>query len=230
MEVEIWKDIVGYEGKYKVSTFGNVQSLAFSVYSGQGRYRVVAPKVLKNLPAPYGYLKVNLSGRTFKVHKLVADVFIEKPEDDNNSWHGWTVNHKDGDKRNNHVSNLEWTTMKENLKHARDMGLNRGAVGENNPRKKLSLKDVVVIKVALLLGKTVKEISQFFDVCESNIYFIKAGDRWSHIRVEQEGDDFVLYDQQTKEQEQQGALQTVFKDGKLVAETSLSEIRNRLWG
>ncbi len=50
------------------------------------------------------------------------------------------------------------------------------------------------------------------------------------LRVEQEGSNFVLYDQQTKEQEQQGALQTVFKDGKLVTETSLTEIRNRLWG
>lgn len=50
------------------------------------------------------------------------------------------------------------------------------------------------------------------------------------LRVEKEGDDFVLYDQQTKEQEQQGALQTVFRDGILVTQTSLSEIRNRLWG
>lgn len=50
------------------------------------------------------------------------------------------------------------------------------------------------------------------------------------LRVEKEGNDFVLYDQQTWEQEQQGELKTVFKDGKLVKETSLSEIRNRLWG
>lgn len=50
------------------------------------------------------------------------------------------------------------------------------------------------------------------------------------LRVEKEGDDFVLYDQQSWEQEAQGELKTVFKDGKLVKETSLSEIRNRLWG
>jgi len=50
------------------------------------------------------------------------------------------------------------------------------------------------------------------------------------LRVEKEGDDFVLYDQQTIEQEQQGELKTVFKDGKLVVETSLSEIRQRVWG
>jgi hypothetical protein len=49
------------------------------------------------------------------------------------------------------------------------------------------------------------------------------------LRVEKEGDDYVLYDQQTLEQEQQGELKTVFRDGKLVAETSLSEIRQRLW-
>lgn len=50
------------------------------------------------------------------------------------------------------------------------------------------------------------------------------------LRVEKEGDDFVLYDQQTLEQEQQGELKTVFKDGKLIVETSLSEIRQRVWG
>lgn len=49
------------------------------------------------------------------------------------------------------------------------------------------------------------------------------------LRVEKEGDNFVLYDQQTKEQEEQGLLQTVFLDGKLISETSLTEIRNRLW-
>jgi nicotinamide phosphoribosyltransferase len=50
------------------------------------------------------------------------------------------------------------------------------------------------------------------------------------LRVEKEGDDYVLYDQQTLEQEQQGELKTVFKDGKLVLSTSLQEIRYRLWG
>lgn len=49
------------------------------------------------------------------------------------------------------------------------------------------------------------------------------------LRVEKEGDNFVLYDQQTVEQEQQGVLQTVFKDGKIYNETTLTEIRNRLW-
>jgi nicotinamide phosphoribosyltransferase len=49
------------------------------------------------------------------------------------------------------------------------------------------------------------------------------------LRVEQEGNDFVLYDQQSPEQEAQGALQTVFRDGKLLREESLSTIRQRLW-
>jgi len=49
------------------------------------------------------------------------------------------------------------------------------------------------------------------------------------LRVEKEGNNFVLYDQQTWEQEAQGELKVVFKDGQLYNETSLSEIRNRLW-
>ena len=106
------KDVCGYEGLYKVDENGNV----FSVRNN---------KLLKRMMFPSGYEYVHLcngKGKTklFRVHRLVAEMFIPNP---NNLPE---VNHKDGDKLNNNVKNLEWCTYSENLKHAWDMGLNQG--------------------------------------------------------------------------------------------------------
>lgn len=95
--MEIWKVIKGYE-KYQVSNLGRVKSF-FS-----------KEKILK-LRNHRGYSLVNLSNKTFKVHRLVAEAFLEnetkKPE----------VNHKNKIKSDNTVSNLEWVTREENIYH-----------------------------------------------------------------------------------------------------------------
>ena len=99
---EIWKDIEGYEGLYKVSNFGRVK-------------RVTTDRILKGSEDSWGYLKVNLSKNNIKsqqiIHRLVAQAFIPNP--DNKS----QVNHIDENKTNNMVSNLEWMTAKENSNH-----------------------------------------------------------------------------------------------------------------
>lgn len=123
---EIWADINGYEGKYQVSNHGNVKNVGFYVKSKNNSKAYVNPRMLKHLPTDIGYLRVCLSGKYFSVHRLVALHFIPNPEDKK------TVNHKDGDKSNNHVNNLEWNTHSENLKHAFYNELNLG-------RKKLVL-------------------------------------------------------------------------------------------
>jgi len=100
---EIWKDVKGYEGLYKVSNFGRVKSLKY------GRERI-----LKTGKGSY-YLTVSLyfdnKLKTAKVHRLVAMAFIENP--DNKPF----VNHLDEDKYNNNVNNLEWVTHKENMNY-----------------------------------------------------------------------------------------------------------------
>lgn len=104
---EIWKDISGYVGKYQVSSLGRVKSLNFD-RSGQ-------PRILK-AKNHQGYPRVILwnSGtrREVCIHRLVAEAFIPNPEDKP------FVNHKDGDRRNNQLKNLEWVTAKENSIHA----------------------------------------------------------------------------------------------------------------
>ena len=101
---EIWKDIDGYEGLYQVSNLGNVKSLN---YRRTGKERILKPG-----NNGLGYLFVILCNngklKHFKIHRLVAKAFLENP--DNKS----DVNHKDEDKTNNNVDNLEWMTRLEN--------------------------------------------------------------------------------------------------------------------
>ena len=98
---EIWKDILGYEGKYMVSNWGRVKSLN---YRNTGKEGIM--KLNKNKD---GYLQVQLhqdgKAKMYLVHQLVATAFIENPE-------GYTVvNHKDENPKNNNVDNLEWCSV-----------------------------------------------------------------------------------------------------------------------
>lgn len=104
----MWKSVVGYEGLYEVSDFGRVRSL-----------RGKTPRVLRVNKTSNGYIHVGLVGRGgaknrrrwLSVHRLVAEAFIgECPE-------GREVNHKDENKANNCVSNLEYVTRSENINY-----------------------------------------------------------------------------------------------------------------
>ena len=99
---EFWKDIEGYEGIYQVSNLGMVK-------------RVTTGRILKSGKNRGGYLYVNLCKQRLvsnkRIHRLVAQAFIPNPENKSD------INHIDEDKTNNTVTNLEWTTRKENLNH-----------------------------------------------------------------------------------------------------------------
>ena len=172
--VEVWKDISGYEDKYQVSNCGNVRSLEY--HNAKGLKRT---KNLKPATDCKGYLRCALSKnnilRTFKVHRLVAMAFLENP---NNLPQ---VNHKDGNKKNNRVDNLEWSDNSQNIQHAYNNGLIRHHHGwratkiriKNNTEEKvfdmkisaaayLGYKSIRPINRALSLGISVKgyEISK----------------------------------------------------------------------
>lgn len=96
---EVWKPVAGYEGLYEVSNLGHVRSLY--------RYK----KQLKPTASKAGYLLVDLKGKKFSVHRLIAIAFLPNPE-------GYPqVNHKDENKQNNCVENLEWCTAKYNMNY-----------------------------------------------------------------------------------------------------------------
>lgn len=110
MEQEIWKDVVGYEGKYKVSNLGNVLSVK--------KDKILTPKNNHD-----GYKRIQLwekcKAKFVSIHRLVAEAFIPNP--DNKPF----VNHINGVKDDNVVENLEWVTQKENIVHAWENGLSK---------------------------------------------------------------------------------------------------------
>jgi hypothetical protein len=116
----MWKDIVGFEGYYQISDDGVVKSLERTVKTKTG-IRTYGERILKQEICNSGYCRVTLAKEGEKhrelVHRLVAIHFIENPLNKRE------VNHIDGNKRNNNVSNLEWATSSENQSHAYAMGL-----------------------------------------------------------------------------------------------------------
>ena len=127
MDKEIWKDIEGYEGLYQVSNLGRVRNI----------------RVLKPAPTKDGYLRVCFSvcGKTkgFLVHRLVAKAFI--PNTQNSE-----VNHIDGNKMNNSVGNLEWSTRSDNILHAYRNGLIKSVKGDAHWLAKLTKEQVEQIR------------------------------------------------------------------------------------
>lgn len=110
--METWKDIKGYEGRYQVSTLGNVKSLPH-YYEWRGTKRLNKGKLLHPYKTgKYPYLTVQIEKKAYLVHRLVAETFIENPNNYSE------VNHKDENRLNNTIENLEWCTRKYNIEYS----------------------------------------------------------------------------------------------------------------
>ena len=160
---EIWKVVGGFPN-YMISNHGRVKSLNFN--------KTKKEKILR-LNNVKGYLQVQLYDKPInaycKVHKLVALGFIP------NRHNKQQVNHIDGNKSNNHFSNLEWVSCKENINHAFKIGLRK--VGEGHPRSKISNEDVKNIR--LMRGiKTQKQLSEIYGLKQPQISAIQLNQAW----------------------------------------------------
>lgn len=151
----MWKEINGYDGYYQVSNDGRVRSLTRDIIYKDGRKRQFIGTILKPR-LTNGYKTVNLSTnkkqKTYQIHRLVANAFLIKPS------YAQCVNHVDGNKLNNDVSNLEWCTYKHNNIHDRKIGLNNSK-GENL----LQYSEQQKKKVVMLDGEkivTIKDCSR----------------------------------------------------------------------
>lgn len=109
---ELWKEIPGYEGYYEVSTLGNIRSMDRIINCPWGKVYPAKGKPKKISKFKTGYLYVNLykENKTHKelVHRLVAIAFIPNPQSKP------CIDHIDGDRTNNNVTNLRWCSIKEN--------------------------------------------------------------------------------------------------------------------
>lgn len=174
---EVWKDIKGYEGKYKISNFGRVKSISRFINCCGSSRRMLKDKVMKAQVNSQGYLRIQLrKGNTYhwlRIHRIVASEFLEnkinKPQ----------VNHIDGNKSNNNCSNLEFVTRLENMRHAVDNRLMPH--GEKSHQHKLSCADVIKIrKLKKYSGSTQRIIASIFRVSEVTISNICRNKTWKY--------------------------------------------------
>lgn len=145
--MEIWKPVYGYDGLYIVSNTGRIKSIARIVERSRNGMMPVKERELSQYIDRYGYMCVSLQKdgqrKTRTVHRIVLESFNYNPD-------GLQVNHKDGNKFNNNLSNLEWVTPKENIEHAEKMGLRshyvRGVVKIENGMVThyASVKDAII--------------------------------------------------------------------------------------
>lgn len=127
---EVWKPVPGFEGRYEVSSLGRFKSLKREIVYTDGRRGVLPERMIRGSLGNNGYYTVIFDTKTKRLaHRVVAEAFFGVPE------YRQTVNHKDGDKTNNCVENLEWASYKENNTHARQSGLNKQHGEKSNLHK-----------------------------------------------------------------------------------------------
>ena len=172
--IEVWKDVVGYEGIYQVSNLGNVKSLS-RIILRNGKYPFLSKeKLLKINVNKFGYSYISLENngeqKYFLIHRLVGIAFILNNENKSD------INHINGVKTDNIVNNLEWNTRKENIRHSVVNGLT--SIGEKHYCAKLTEKQVLEIRESNLKQK---DLAVFYKVNGSLISSIKTRKKWKHI-------------------------------------------------
>lgn len=173
---EEWRDVVDFENSYTVSSLGRIKAKKRKGSRGG---------ILKSGDSSgYPFVILTVKGRAYgrRIHSLVARSFLgERPED-------CEVNHVDGDKSNNQVSNLEYITHQQNMDHAMVNGLkpkgytNRNPLkGERAPGAKLRDADIAEIRAKLARKERGAAIAKEFGVSDMTISMIKTGKSWSHV-------------------------------------------------
>lgn len=152
--MEVWKNVPGYEGLYQVSNLGRIKRTFKN-----GKDRIMKGKLDKD-----GYIQVILSRHQTKkycrLHRLVADAFISNAENKPQ------INHKDRNKRNNAVSNLEWATARENTLHCIETG--RGSKTREIVQYTKNMDFVAV-------WSSIREASRSLNISEHNISYCCSG-------------------------------------------------------
>lgn len=179
---EVWKDVPNYEGYYQASNKGNLRSLdRVEKYIHLGKEvqrkrngRAMKPKVTKD-----GYYEIQLIKKSkpehIRLHRIVLYTF--NPIADVETMQ---VNHKDGKKLNNDLSNLEWVTHQENKQHAYNTGL-EDPVGINNANARTTEEQVIQTRRLKNKGYKYREIEKIVGIPKSRIKAICNSWTWKHL-------------------------------------------------
>lgn len=169
MNEEIWKDVAGYEGHYKVSSLGNVLSVRTN---NLRKFNTVGA----------GYLQVSLCldgvKTNFYVHRLVANAFCDNPLSLTQ------VNHKNGTKADNNNLNLEWCDAQHNKIHS--VEVLKVGIGQARSQSKLTDKQVIEIRKLSKQGTSGKHLSKMFSVGATTISDVINFKLWKHLPLEEE--------------------------------------------
>ena len=165
---EIWKAIAECNGEYYVSNHGRVKSFKF------GKERILKHNLINGYPRISICIK-KTKLRKFFIHRLVATTFILN--DDNKP----QVNHKDGNKLNNHINNLEWVNQSENIKHAYDIGLFESKRLAIIKAKSKKVVDIVTSKTYDSLILACKDINEPYCRHVSRIHYKSKNQRFFYL-------------------------------------------------
>lgn len=173
-----WLPVFGFEDDYEVSEFGDVRSLDRMKTCAYGAKRLCKGKPKIATVHKDGYLKVKLQAnhkkRTAYVHVIVLEAFVSS------SHSGLQACHNDGNRTNNHYSNLRWDTAKANVLDKKRHGTQ--LFGEDHPSSKLDNQSVRVI---LTDPRTDAELAKHYRVTKQTICMIRRGLAWRHIERNQ---------------------------------------------
>jgi len=163
-----WLPIPGHE-VYEVNRDGQVRSWKWG-----------SPRPMRQHYNGMGYLRVSFHDqhgyKHYPIHRLVAITFLGLPPD------GCEVNHIDGIRTNNHISNLEWITHQENVAHAISLGLRNHAHGEGIGNAKLTEEQVRRIRQLYVTGdKTMTELGTMFEVDRKTVAQVVHWKTWRHV-------------------------------------------------
>jgi len=169
--MEQWKPVIGYEELYEVSSLGNVRQ-SFSGFKTKSGY------ILKQPTTGAGYKRVTLyhPKKSIFVHVLMLEAFVCPRPD------GMVTNHKNSNKADNRLDNLEWVTQQENVEHAIDTGHFFTPVGEQCGPSKLTAKQVKEIRRLYSTGDyTQAALGERYSVSDVLVSRIVRRLNWKHL-------------------------------------------------